>query len=89
MLPKRMQQRDVQVIDALSQDVKPPKTETELNSQYLYKLMMLDYRARFLSCKPELPTTASESHVVGTEDDDDDFLNFYEETIQPSNHPTN
>ncbi|XP_067111275.1 interferon-induced very large GTPase 1-like [Osmerus mordax] len=82
MLPKRMQQRDVQVIDALSQDVKPPKTETELSSQYLYKLMMLDYRARFLSCKPEPTTTAPESHVVGTEDDDDDFLNFSEETVQ-------
>ncbi|XP_067114313.1 interferon-induced very large GTPase 1-like, partial [Osmerus mordax] len=75
MLPKRMQQRDVLVIDALSQHVKPPQTEKELSSQYLYKLMMLDYRARFLSCKPEPTATVSESNVVVAENDDEDIFN--------------
>ncbi|XP_062340438.1 interferon-induced very large GTPase 1-like [Osmerus eperlanus] len=76
MLPIRMQQSDVLVIDALSQNVKPPQTEKELSSQYLYKLIMLDYRARFLSCEHEPSVTVLESH------DEDDFLNFLEETIQ-------
>ncbi|XP_062340018.1 interferon-induced very large GTPase 1-like isoform X2 [Osmerus eperlanus] len=80
MLPKRMQQSDVLVIDALSQEVKPPQTENELSSQYLYKLMMLDYRARFLSCKPE-PTTIASENVVFVHDDDA-FFNFGKETIQ-------
>ncbi|XP_062340015.1 interferon-induced very large GTPase 1-like isoform X2 [Osmerus eperlanus] len=81
MFPKLMQQRDVLVIDALSQNVKPPQTEKELSSQYLYKLMMLDYRARFLSCKPKPTASVSESRFAVAEYENEDIFNW-EETIQ-------
>lgn len=73
---KKMKHRDVLVIDTLCQNIKPPETERELSSQYLYKLMMLDYRARFLFYKPEASATISESNIA----DDGDFLDCEEST---------
>ncbi|XP_036406861.1 interferon-induced very large GTPase 1-like [Megalops cyprinoides] len=78
--PQKMTKADVLVIDRLSLNVNQPKEEKELNSHYLYKLMMLDYRARYLFIKPEATIMAAENDEA-TVDENDDFFTFDETSI--------
>ncbi|XP_069053993.1 interferon-induced very large GTPase 1-like [Lepisosteus oculatus] len=47
----KIEKSEVLVIDSLSLSAKKPTTETQLCSYYLYKLMTLDYSARFFVLK--------------------------------------
>ncbi|XP_048122955.1 interferon-induced very large GTPase 1-like [Alosa alosa] len=64
----------VLVMDELSLSVKEPQTEKDLSFLYLYKLMTLDYRARYLFVKSEEISMDFEEDVGNVEDDGDDFF---------------
>ncbi|XP_030044337.1 interferon-induced very large GTPase 1-like [Microcaecilia unicolor] len=49
--PKKMRTADFHIIDQSSLCERQPCTESELPFYYLKKLLMLDYRARYLVCK--------------------------------------
>ncbi|KAG9329900.1 hypothetical protein JZ751_028636 [Albula glossodonta] len=71
--PKRMTKSNVLVLDGLSLSVQEPKMENDLSSLYLYKLMTLDYRARYLFVKPEAISMDLEEEGPNAQDDDDLF----------------
>ncbi|XP_041965184.1 interferon-induced very large GTPase 1-like [Alosa sapidissima] len=71
--PKKMTKSNVLVTDRLSLSVKEPTTEKDLSSLYLYKLMTLDYRARYLFVKPEATILNFEVDCANPENDDDFF----------------
>ncbi|XP_030641480.1 interferon-induced very large GTPase 1-like [Chanos chanos] len=79
--PKKMIKSNVLLIDKLSLSVKEPKTEKDLSSLYLYKLMTLDYRARYLFVKPEATNMDfGEDGANAEDDDDDDFFDFVDKS---------
>ncbi|KAG9330267.1 hypothetical protein JZ751_025949 [Albula glossodonta] len=71
--PKMMTKSNVLVLDGLSLNVKEPKMEKDLSSLYLYKLMTLDYRARYLFVKPEAISMDLEEEGPNAQDEDDLF----------------
>ncbi|XP_076146432.1 interferon-induced very large GTPase 1-like [Alosa pseudoharengus] len=91
--PKKMTKSRVLVMDELSLSVKEPQTEKDLNSLYLYKLMTLDYRARYLFVKSEEISMDFEEDVGNVEDDGDDFFDCDDKSDmvmsskQPQIHP--
>ncbi|XP_072553859.1 interferon-induced very large GTPase 1-like isoform X2 [Paramormyrops kingsleyae] len=80
LFPKKIKLNDILVIDHLSMDLNEPDTVEDLKSQYLYKLMILDYNARYLSFKPVAPDPPLEDD--GTNFDDFDFFNTNEESTR-------
>ncbi|XP_018615274.2 interferon-induced very large GTPase 1-like [Scleropages formosus] len=75
---KKMQLKDILVINNLAQNVHEPNTEEQLTSLYLYKLMMLDYRARYLFINPEETDSISEDTTAIV--DDEDFFSIDHES---------
>ncbi|XP_048825982.1 interferon-induced very large GTPase 1-like [Brienomyrus brachyistius] len=75
--PKKIKLNDILVIDSLSLCLNEPDTVEDLKSQYLYKLMILDYNVRYLSFKPVATGSLLEDN--GTMFDDFDFFNTNEE----------
>ncbi|KAG5845317.1 hypothetical protein ANANG_G00137550 [Anguilla anguilla] len=71
--PKKMTKKDVLVINSLSLSINEPTTEKELSNLYLYKLMILDYQARYLCVKPEAGSMSLNDGGVTAEDDEDFF----------------
>ncbi|XP_072553860.1 interferon-induced very large GTPase 1-like [Paramormyrops kingsleyae] len=80
LFPKKIKLNDILVIDSLSLCLSEPDTVEDLKSQYLYKLMILDYNVRYLSFKPV--ATGSLLEDDGTAFDDFDFFNTNEETTR-------
>ncbi|XP_035282408.1 interferon-induced very large GTPase 1-like [Anguilla anguilla] len=72
--PKKMSQANVLLIDTLSLSVNQPSSEKELSSHYLYKLTMLDYRARYMFIKHN--TSSMDLEDARTTVDNDDFFDF-------------
>ncbi|XP_035283507.1 interferon-induced very large GTPase 1-like [Anguilla anguilla] len=72
--PKKMSQANVLLIDTLSLSVNQPSSEKELISHYLYKLTMLDYRARYMFIKHD--TSSMDLEDAGATVDNDDFFDF-------------
>ncbi|XP_035280252.1 interferon-induced very large GTPase 1-like [Anguilla anguilla] len=72
--PKKMSQANVLLIDTLSLSVNQPRSEKELISHYLYKLTMLDYRARYMFIKHD--TSSMDLEDAGATVDNDDFFYF-------------
>ncbi|XP_072554120.1 interferon-induced very large GTPase 1-like [Paramormyrops kingsleyae] len=77
LFPKKNKLNDILVIDSLSLCLNEPDTVEDLKSQYLYKLMILDYNVRYLSFKPV--ATGSLLEDDGTTFDDFDFFSTNEE----------
>uniref|UniRef100_A0A3B3S9J3 VLIG-type G domain-containing protein n=1 Tax=Paramormyrops kingsleyae TaxID=1676925 RepID=A0A3B3S9J3_9TELE len=77
LFPKKIKLNDILVIGSLSLCLNQPDTVEDLKSQYLYKLMILDYNVRYLSFKPV--ATGSLLEDDGTAFDDFDFFNTNEE----------
>uniref|UniRef100_A0A3B3Q9Z9 Fibronectin type-III domain-containing protein n=1 Tax=Paramormyrops kingsleyae TaxID=1676925 RepID=A0A3B3Q9Z9_9TELE len=77
LFPKKIKLNDVLIIDSLSLGLNEPDTVEDLKSQYLYKLMILDYNVRYLSFKPVATDPPLEDD--GTAFDDFDFFNTNEE----------
>ncbi|XP_058863590.1 interferon-induced very large GTPase 1-like [Acipenser ruthenus] len=81
LYPKQMKKNDVLVIDSLSQNANQPVTEESLCFHYLYKLMVLDYRARNLFCVNRV----NESDMQHSNDNvksSDDFFNDDEDPVE-------
>ncbi|XP_041946921.1 interferon-induced very large GTPase 1-like [Alosa sapidissima] len=84
--PKKMTRASVLVIDRLSLNVKAPKTEKDLSSHYLYKLMTLDYKARYLFVKPETNNMDYKKDIANDADDDDgDFYDCVDKSVSGKN----
>ncbi|XP_035283514.1 interferon-induced very large GTPase 1-like [Anguilla anguilla] len=79
--PKKMTKKDVLVINSLSLSINEPTTEKELSNLYLYKLMTLDYQARYLCVKPEAGSMSLNDSGV-TVKDDEDFFDIGDKSIQ-------
>ncbi|XP_061112022.1 interferon-induced very large GTPase 1-like [Conger conger] len=73
-----MTQENVLLVDIVSLSVSQPSMEKELSSHYLYKLMMLDYRARYMFIKQDKHSLDSEQD--GATFDNDDFFDFEDKT---------
>ncbi|XP_035283513.1 interferon-induced very large GTPase 1-like [Anguilla anguilla] len=78
--PKKMTKKDVLVINSLSLSIIEPTTERELSNLYLYKLMTLDYQARYLCVKPEAGSMSLNDGGVIAEDED--FFDCGDSTVQ-------
>ncbi|MBN3299915.1 GVIN1 GTPase, partial [Amia calva] len=83
--PQKLRKTDILVIDKLSLQMNHPITEEELPFHYLYKLMMLDYRARTVVWKEDRKTTHVEEQgpsagAGDVDSEDEDF--FSNETRQ-------
>uniref|UniRef100_A0A3B3R625 VLIG-type G domain-containing protein n=1 Tax=Paramormyrops kingsleyae TaxID=1676925 RepID=A0A3B3R625_9TELE len=76
LFPKKIKLNDILVIDRLSMHINQPYRVQDLRSQYLYKLMILDYNVRYLSFKPVADPPLEDD---GTTFDDFDFFNTNEE----------
>ncbi|XP_072553862.1 interferon-induced very large GTPase 1-like [Paramormyrops kingsleyae] len=77
LFPKKIKLNDIHVINSLSLCLNEPDTVEDLKSQYLYKLMILDYNVRYLSFKPVATDPPLEDG--STTFDDFDFFNTNEE----------
>ncbi|XP_035283512.1 interferon-induced very large GTPase 1-like [Anguilla anguilla] len=78
--PKMMTKKDVLVINSLSRSINQPTTEKELSNLYLYKLMTLDYQARYLRVEPEAGSMSLNDGGVIAEDED--FFDCGDSTVQ-------
>ncbi|XP_072553863.1 interferon-induced very large GTPase 1-like [Paramormyrops kingsleyae] len=79
LFPKKIKLNDVLIIDSLSLCLNEPDTVEDLKSQYLYKLMILDYNVRYLSFKPVATDPPLEDDGTAF-DDFDDLFNREEES---------
>lgn len=71
--PQKLTKENVLTIDRLSLRVKEPQTEKDLRSLYLYKLMTLNYKTRYLFVKPEKNAMHSTEDASAVDDGEDFF----------------
>ncbi|XP_066531167.1 interferon-induced very large GTPase 1-like [Hoplias malabaricus] len=78
--PQKMTKSNILLINRLSLDVKEPKTEKDLSFHYLYKLMTLDYTARYLFVKPEATIVDMDEDGANAKEEEEDFFDFQVKT---------
>ncbi|CAM4540461.1 unnamed protein product [Caretta caretta] len=64
--PRKMGMADFHVIDKTSLHDSQPSTESELPFHFLQKLLMLDYRVRYLVCKDDCKTKQERTSALNT-----------------------
>ncbi|XP_050804645.1 interferon-induced very large GTPase 1-like [Gopherus flavomarginatus] len=64
--PRKMGMSDFHMVDKTSLHDRQPSTESELPFYFLQKLLMLDYRVRYLVCKDDSKTKQGITSVLNT-----------------------
>uniref|UniRef100_A0A674J473 VLIG-type G domain-containing protein n=1 Tax=Terrapene triunguis TaxID=2587831 RepID=A0A674J473_9SAUR len=89
--PRKMGTADFHVIYKTSLHDSQPSTEDKLPFYFLHKLLMVDYRVRYLVCKVDSKTKLSVTRVLNTSNKGsdssgtfDDFLNYFHEGTNES-----
>ncbi|XP_053878351.1 interferon-induced very large GTPase 1-like [Malaclemys terrapin pileata] len=72
--PNKMGMADFQIIHKTSLLDSYPSNESELSFYFLDKLLMLDYRVRYLICKVDRKTKQGIANIMNTRDDVDEPL---------------
>ncbi|XP_072466209.1 interferon-induced very large GTPase 1-like [Notamacropus eugenii] len=84
--PRRMCRDDFHLIHKASVHDSQPDTEKQLPFYFLQKLLMLDYRLRYLVCKDDGDTVGSEALALADLEDDtsDPYDDLFDDKITPS-----
>uniref|UniRef100_A0A8C8RF39 VLIG-type G domain-containing protein n=1 Tax=Pelusios castaneus TaxID=367368 RepID=A0A8C8RF39_9SAUR len=87
--PRKMGMADFHVIDKTSLHDSQPSCESELPLYFLQKLLMLDYRVRYLVCKSDSKTQQGIAMALNTSNKVNESSDLYEDFLNDDDESTN
>uniref|UniRef100_A0A8C3TA40 VLIG-type G domain-containing protein n=1 Tax=Chelydra serpentina TaxID=8475 RepID=A0A8C3TA40_CHESE len=87
--PNKMGMADIQIMHKTSLRDSHPSNESELPFYFLDKLLMLDYRVRYLICKDDSKTKQGLANTRNTSDDVDEPLDNLDDIFNDVNEESN